>query len=97
MENVKIIFKNGTKINAKRNGDSLITNEAPDFPEDLSVVTIQGTEDTKVINDAVVTECASTDGKYWFAFTQKSAEGKMQDKIRFLEDCMMEMSEVVYQ
>lgn len=96
METVRIIFKNGAVITAEKNGDSLITNTKPTFPANLSIVTIQGETETKVIQNAQLTECASVDGRYWFTFTVQSEEEIMIEKVRFLEDCLMEMSEEVY-
>lgn len=70
MENVNIVFHDGTELVAVRNGDCFIVAEKPDFPADLSVVTV----DEQVLENVVVVECASTGGKYWFAFRQLTPE-----------------------
>ena len=70
MEEVRIIFNDGTEITAERNGDSLIVDEKPDFPSDLSEVTIEGEKETKVIEHAELVECAGTDDRYWFTFVE---------------------------
>ena len=49
----------------------------------------------------MIEEAASVDGRYWFVMVEESAEDRaireLEAKNRFLEDCLMEMSEIVYQ
>ncbi len=45
MERVKIIFLDGTEIEAEKNGSSYIVDEKPRFPNDLSEVSITGSEE----------------------------------------------------
>lgn len=85
MEKVKIVFSDGTEIMAEQNGSCFIIDEKPDFPTDLSVVTI----DEQTIENAKLIECASTDGRYWFAFCQMSPEEIWRAEI---EDALCELS-----
>ena len=97
MEIVVVIFKDGSEIEAELNGNSLIMDEKPFIPEDLSVVRIHGDQGTDItFKDAELVECASVDGRYWFTFAEKNEEQKLKEKVTFLEDCLMEMSEEVY-
>ena len=97
MEIAIITFKDGSEIEAYLNGNSLIMDERPFIPEDLSVVRIAGDQGTDItIKDAELVECASIDGRFWFYFAQKNEEQKLKEKVTFLEDCLMEMSEEVY-
>jgi hypothetical protein len=85
MENMKIIFNDGTELVAVRNGDCFITAEKPDFPADLSTVTVG--EET--LENVSVVECASTDGRYWFAFREMSPEEIWRAEI---EDALCDLS-----
>lgn len=86
MENVKIILSNGTELIAVRNGDCFIVDEKPDFPADLSTVTVG--EET--LENVSVVECASIDGRYWFAFREMSPEEIWRAEI---EDALCELSQ----
>lgn len=80
---VTIIFADGKTVSAVQNGDCFITKKKPAFPEDLSEVTIRADgEEDKVLTDVVITEVASVDNKYWFAFTK---EDPVQKAIRELQ------------
>ena len=98
--NVSIRFKDGTGLNAERNGDCYITDTKPDFPEDLSVVWIGDGSSETALHNAELTECAVTDGRYWFAFIETPADvlrqRELEDTIQMLTDCLLEMSELVY-
>ena len=48
MEKAKITFKNGIEIEAEVNGSCYIVDSKPDFPVDLSEVTVTAGEDEKV-------------------------------------------------
>ena len=54
MEKAKIIFITGLTITAEVNGGSYITEEKPDFPDDLSEITVEQGEETKEIRDAQI-------------------------------------------
>lgn len=96
----KIIFKDGTEMTAEKNGDCLILSQKTPLPDDLSIVTVQAEDGTREYHNAQVLECASVDGRYWFAFAEESEEKRREDalqaRINFLEECLMEMSEEVY-
>lgn len=86
---VTIKFTNGKTIKAKQNATSYIVKEKPAIPEDLSTVTVTGGDETKVYKDAYLIECASVDGRYWFAFGEYSAaERRLMD----IEDALCELS-----
>lgn len=95
-----IVFHNGERLNAEQNGSCYIAETRPDFPSDMSIVTVQAEDGTREYHNAQVLECASVDGRYWFAFAEESEEKRREDalqaRINFLEECLMEMSEEVY-
>ena len=68
METVKIILSDGTEIEAEVNGNNYITDSKPDFPEDMTEVTIDG----EVLENVVLQECAPVDSRYWFTFVKVS-------------------------
>lgn len=88
MEKVKIVFKNGMEIEAELNASSLIVDTRPDFPADLSAVTIIGADEERTYNNAEIVECASVDGRYWFAFIEipesERKERQMQANIEYV-------------
>ena len=95
-----IIFKNGTEISAEMNGNSLILNAKPVFPDYLSVVTVQSEAGNTIYHNAALQECASVDGRYWFTFVE---EGELERTLRelreeneILTECILEMSEIIY-
>jgi len=67
---VTITFLDGTEITAEQNNTSFIVDEQPEFPTDLTEVTIEGAEGTKVLHYVDLVECASVDGRYWFTFLE---------------------------
>ena len=96
----KIIFKDGSELNAELNGSSLIVGNAPAFPEDLSVVTVQSEEGNTVYQNAFVQTCASIDGRYWFSFVEENELDRTLRELReeneILTECILEMSEILY-
>lgn len=88
MEKAKIIFKNGMEIKAEKNGNSLITERRPDFPLDLSYVTVIGTGTEYTYKNAEIIESASIDGRFWFAFREipetERAARQMQANIEYI-------------
>lgn len=96
----QIIFADGKTFAVEVNGDCYIMDDKPEFPADLSIVTIEDGEQTIVIHDAILIECASVDGRYWFAFIKESPEEKtireLQESNQMLIDCILEMSEIIY-
>ena len=85
MENVKIIFSNGTEVVAEQNGNCYIVDSKPDFPADLSTVIIG----EQVLENVALVECASIDGRYWFAFRQLSPQEIWMAEI---EDALCDLS-----
>ena len=88
MEKVRIEFLSGLEVEADVNGDCYITNTAFETPVDLSVVTIHAEDDEELHNVKLI-ECASVDGRHWFAFVPLS-----ETEIRFaeIEDALCELS-----
>ena len=86
----KITFADGSHVNAERNGNCLIINRKRTFPEDLSIVTVECGDQTTVYHNAVLVECASVDGRYWFTFVETPEDAirlqKMQQNIRTIAE-----------
>lgn len=96
----RIVFKNGKSLMAEQNGNCFIVNEIPTFPEDLTEVTVISGDQQTVLHYVMIQEAASIDGRYWFCMVEESAEDRQlreqAERIVFLENCLMEMSEEVY-
>ena len=73
---VKITFGSGETIAAEKNGESLITQQKPSFPEELGLVRVQADNGSRTYDDPHVVECASVDGRYWFCFVEESPQEK---------------------
>lgn len=90
METVIISWNDGSPtLEAEVNGGSFIVEEKPEFPTDLSKVYLSfsnGSEET--INNARIIECASIDGRYWFAIQETPQDvidkAEIQAKIDYL-------------
>lgn len=93
MNTVTIQFPNGTQLTAEQNGSCYIVDTKPAFPDDLSVVEVMGDE-PKVFHNAFVQDCASVDGRYWFAFVEKTQDElfrqQMQEDMASIEDALCE-------
>lgn len=97
MERVQITFLNGDTIEAEVNASSYIVDEKPDFPDDITDVTIEyeagegqeGNNGTLILRNVEIIECASVDGRYWFAFREKTEQELWQASI---EDALCELS-----
>ena len=96
----KIIYKDGTEMIVEKNGDCYILPSKPEFPDDLSIVTVESEEGNKTFTDAFLIECASIDGRFWFAFGEESPMDKTFRELResndMLTECILEMSEIIY-
>lgn len=70
-------------IEAEKNASSYITEEKPEFPDDLTDITVfsDGTA-VEELKNATVAECASVDGRYWFALHEISNEEMESEKIK---------------
>ena len=82
-ERAKIIFKDGTELEVEANGSCFILNEKPEFPDDLSEVTIERDGNEEVLHNVGVDECASVDGRYWFTFIVASAYDKLESQVMY--------------
>lgn len=98
-----ITFESGAQITAEKSGDCYIVPSKPEFPDPLGAVTIESEEGDKEYADAMLIECASIDGQYWFTFIETPEDVKLHKKIEeleemngMLEECILEMSEIVY-
>lgn len=96
----RIVFKNGESLTAEQNGNTFITNTVPEFPDDLTEVNVFVEDQQTTLHYVIIQEAASIDGRYWFCLVEEQ-EGEriireQEEKITFLEDCLMEMSEEVY-
>ena len=95
-----IRFKNGEMIRAEQNGNCFIVPEAPEFPEDLSEVTVLADGQETVLHYVMIQEAAAVDNRFWFCMVEESAEDRQlreqAEHLHFLEDCIMERSEEVY-
>jgi len=69
-----IKFKDQTEMTVEKNGDCYILPSKPLFPADFSVVTIESDDGEKVYTNAYLIECASIDGRFWFAFGEESQD-----------------------
>ena len=56
MMNAAITFNDKTELAVEKNGDCYILEEKPDFPADLSVVTVESEEETRVYRNAFLIE-----------------------------------------
>lgn len=82
METGKVIFNDGTEIEVQINGGTLITDEKPDFPNDLTGVVVSTGEGSTVYDDPKLIECAmGFEPGYGFVFVEKSAEEKQSELI----------------
>ena len=95
-----ITFADGSSIVAEKQGDFLILDEMPEFPEDRSRVTVTvGTVNT-VYRYFIVMQYESMDGRYWFRFDEPTGEAlatlDLKAQNDMLIECILEMSEIIY-
>ena len=95
----KITFKDKSESTAEVNGSCYIADSKPDFPKDLSVVTVEEEGSTKTYENASVQECASVDGLYWFTFIEESEQEKTIRELRedneTLAEAIVELAELI--
>lgn len=98
-----IIFRDGSQISVYKNADCYISASKPEFPNPIGAVSIEAEDGNKEYNDAQLVECASIDGRYWFAFMEMPEDEKLKKRIsdlesvnEMLEECILEMSEIIY-
>ena len=100
---IRITFANGSGLDAEVNGNCYITDTRPEFPDDLSVVTVTADSiyNNRTYRNAQIIECASTDGRYWFTFHELSPVEvrlkELEDTNQMLTDCILEITEKLYE
>ena len=90
-ESVKITFTNGLVLDALLNATTYIVDEKPDFPDDLSEVTVEMENGTTVYRNAKITEAYSDDGKYRFGISEMSP---LEIRLAEYEDAICELSQM---
>ncbi len=97
---VRLTFNDGTSVVAEQNANTYITAAQPAFPEDLSVVTVESDDQAQVFRNVTIQECASVDGRYWFALLEETEQARVIRELRetndMLTECILEMSEIIY-
>ena len=98
-----ITFSSGDAITVEKNAECYITPVKPEFPEELGRVVIESEDGERVFENAKLIECASIDDRYWFAFMEVPEDeilririAELEDTNSMLEDCILEMSEIIY-
>lgn len=77
-----LTFVDGTVIEAVENGNCFIVPAEPEFPEDLSEVTVEDDSGKKTLYNVTVQEAASVDGRYWFILVEESPADKAMRELR---------------
>lgn len=90
-ESVKITFVNGLVLNAILNATTYIVDEKPDFPDDISEVTVEMKNGTTVYRNAKIMEAYSDDGKYRFGISEMSP---LEIRFAEYEDAICELSQM---
>jgi len=93
METVTILFNNGTSIEAEANGSCYITSKKPNFPEDLTGITITSESGVVHVNNGEVIEAASVDDRYWFTFREITETEEEALQLRADVDYLLAISE----
>ena len=70
MEKAVIKFNDGTELEVEVNGSSFIVDAKPDFPSDLTNITVTKEDTVDTFTYAELVECFSIDGRYWFSFIE---------------------------
>lgn len=82
-ERAIIRFKDGTEINAEVNGNNFITAAEPNFPADMSEVTVIKENDEEVLKNVSVQQSAGLDGRYWFIFVTPTAYETLESQVLY--------------
>ncbi len=91
---VRILFADGTEITAQKNGDSYIAEEKFEVnDEQLAEVKITSEEGETVLEDCEIQECASVDGKFWFAIREIPAAVEEAAQLRADVDYLLAITE----
>ena len=76
----RIIFLSGAVIEAILNANTFIVDEEPDFPADLTEVTVETEDGTTVYHNVEIVEAYSDDDKYRFIISEIPADIIAQEK-----------------
>ena len=83
-----ITFADGATLTVEKNGDCYILPQKQPITGNLSHVTVESEDGSREYHDAILIECASVDGRYWFAFMELSdadrATRQMQANIEYI-------------
>ena len=81
MESAIIKFLNGTEIITEINGNCFITEEKPDFPENMSEVTVEKENEVIKLFNARVQDCAPIDNRYWFILLEATPSEILESQV----------------
>ena len=79
-QKAKIIFTSGLVIEAMLNASTFIVDEKPEFPADLTEVTVEGEDGTTVYRNVEIVEAYSDDDKYRFIIREIPSDVIAQEK-----------------
>lgn len=83
-EKVKLIFTDGTEIDAVQNASTYITKKRPDFPDDLTEITVEGENGTTVYRNAEIMEAYATDKRCWFGIKEITPAEQLRADVDYL-------------
>lgn len=94
-----ITFADGATLTVEKNGDCYILPQKQPITGNLSHVTVESGEGSREYHDAILIECASVDGRYWFAFNEESQEEKerkmLQTRLDEAEAALIELAGLI--
>jgi len=94
MEEVRILFADGTEVTAQKNGDSYIVDEKFEVnDEQLTEVKVTEGDFENTLHDCEFQECASVDGKFWFTIREIPAAVEEAAQLRADVDYLLAITE----
>lgn len=75
-----IKFNNGYTITAELNENCFITDNKPNFPTDLSNITVTADDKAYIVEHGEIIEAASVDDRYWFTIRDIPNEELTREK-----------------
>ena len=90
----RIVFNNGTELLAEQNGTTFSASKKPDFPEDMSNITIEG-ESATVIENGMLVECYCPDNNYYFSIIEKPYQTVLEERLQEQDDIICELLEML--
>ena len=87
----QIIFKNGMTLSVTQNASTYTAPERPDFPEDLTDITIIGDEGRKTIANGMIVDCYAEGEGYHFAIIEKPYQMVLEEKLSEQDDIICEL------